>query len=241
METTATLPLAFMAGLLGSAHCLGMCGPFALLVGGSRDWRRNLVRQACYTSGRVFTYGVLGAIAGFGGLRLAKWGPLATWAPAALAIGAGLVLVYQGLKLAGLIPRRRTQVKEGGVCLSGSLLATFLRDTSFTGVFLAGLLTGLLPCGLVYGMLALAASTASLPAGMLLMALFGAGTAPAMMMAGLGAPLLSVRTRRRVFGLAAWCVLFAGVVSVARGVGYLPVHGEQGEAAGCPFCAQEAP
>ena len=67
------LPLVFVAGILGTAHCLGMCGPFALAIGaGASGWRGALGRQFAYTAGRVFTYGVLGAIAGYGGARLTQ-------------------------------------------------------------------------------------------------------------------------------------------------------------------------
>ena len=59
-------PLLVASGLLGSAHCLGMCGPFALAIGSrSSDWRDNMRRQACYSVGRIFTYAVLGAAAAF--------------------------------------------------------------------------------------------------------------------------------------------------------------------------------
>ena len=55
------LPLVLMSGLLGSAHCLGMCGGFALAIGGgATNVRSNLARQLVYTAGRVFTYMVFG-------------------------------------------------------------------------------------------------------------------------------------------------------------------------------------
>ena len=54
-------PLVVVAGLLGSSHCLGMCGPLALAVGaGTRDVRANLVRQLTYSAGRIATYAALG-------------------------------------------------------------------------------------------------------------------------------------------------------------------------------------
>ncbi len=78
-------------------------------------------------------------------------------------------------------------------------------------------MTGLLPCGLVYGFLALACSTASLPRGAATMAAFGLGTVPLMVLTGTGASLVSMVTRRRLLRFAAWCVVLTGIVSLARG------------------------
>jgi sulfite exporter TauE/SafE len=233
------LPLIFVAGILGTAHCLGMCGPFALLIGGvSRTWSGMLGRQLAYTTGRLFTYGVLGAAAGFCGARLAALVPTFINIPAALAISAGLFLTYQGLKAAGWLPASvglqwRLQPAAGS-CLASGFLGQFLRQPGASGVFLAGLFTGLLPCGLLYGMLALATSTHSVPLGAATMTVFGLGTAPAMILAGLSGRLVGLATRRRLFAAAAWCLILTGLVSVARGVSYMSISGQQ--PAGCPMC-----
>lgn len=234
------LPFVFVSGLLGSAHCLGMCGPFALAIG-SRDhtWQANFGRQSCYTVGRVFTYSFLGACAGWGGASLTRQSPVWVRVPAVLSIVAGLFLIYQGLNTAGAWPRWRrrspTSLAGSAPCLAAGFFASFLRSPSPRGVFLAGLLTGFLPCGLVYAFLTLAASSASLWQGAATMALFGLGTGPVMMMTGLGGHLLGLRWRQRMLTIAAWCVVVAGFVSIARGAGYLSLPGEQ--PAGCPFCA----
>ena len=84
-------PLLIMAGMLGSSHCVGMCGGFALTLGGSaRSPWNNLGRQAAYTAGRLFTYSTLGALAGFVGWRLTKLVPSGVHVAAVLAIVAGL-------------------------------------------------------------------------------------------------------------------------------------------------------
>jgi sulfite exporter TauE/SafE len=228
------LPLVFVAGLTGSAHCIGMCGPIAIaLAGGSRSWRHNLGRQFVYTLGRAFTYSVLGALAGFGGWRLARLAPMLTHTGAVLAILAGVVLVYQGLESAGVLPKRYFGSVQP--CLASDFLRSMLRLPGLRGVFLAGLFTGLIPCGLVYGFLALAVATANPWHGAGLMIAFGLGTAPAMLGVGCGGSLLSVLARRHVLQLAAWCVVLAGVISIARGTGYLPLHGADASA-GCPLC-----
>lgn len=228
------LPLLFLAGILGSSHCLGMCGPFALAVGSvSSHWRANLWRQLCYSAGRIFTYAVLGAAAGYCGLWFTKAWPGIVNIAAGLAIVAGLFLIYQGLVATGIL--RKRGVAEGAGCLSGSMLRSLLRARGTKEVFLAGLFTGLLPCGLLYGMLALATSTRDLGQGALLMIVFGLGTMPAMLTAGVGGSLLSATMRRRVYAVAAWCLVLTGVVSIARGAGYLELNGRP--APGCPMCA----
>jgi uncharacterized protein len=235
------LPLVFVAGILGTAHCLGMCGPFALAIGaGATGWRGALGRQMAYTTGRVFTYGVLGAIAGYGGARLTQSLPAIVNIPATLAIAAGILLIYQGLRSAGWLTfKSHSHPASGSLCLAGGILGQLLRQPGPSGVFLAGLFTGLLPCGLLYGMLALATSTHSLPLGAATMIVFGLGTAPAMILTGIGGRILGVATRQRLFAAAAWCLVLTGIMSVGRGMLHLSLDGQP--APGCPACESPSP
>ena len=227
-------PLLLGSGLLGSAHCLGMCGPFALALGAAAPSpRANLWRQGWYSLGRIFTYAVLGSGAAFLGGWLTEKLPGWLNVPAALAFVAGGFLVVQGLLATGLLPKRG--VSGAAVCPGASVFKALLGGRSTVDVFLAGLFTGLLPCGLLYGMLALAGSTGSVPLGAATMVVFGLGTVPAMVAAGLGGGLLGVATRRRVHAVAAWCLVLTGVVSISRGAGAIS-FGEE-PPAGCPFCA----
>ncbi len=238
------LPLLFVAGILGTAHCLGMCGPLALAIGsGSGGWGNAWTRQGVYTAGRIFTYGVLGAAAGYFGSRLDGSLPAIINVPAILAIAAGLLLIYQGLLATGcltpLLARLRFRGGAAHACVAGGLFAPFFRQRGMQGVFLAGLMTGLMPCGLLYGMLALATSHNSLVAGSLAMMVFGLGTAPAMMLAGLGGRVIGLAARRRLLLVAAGCLILTGMISVGRGMLYLSL--EDRPAAGCPACHITAP
>jgi uncharacterized protein len=228
------LPMIFLAGLLGASHCVGMCGGFVLTIGGAtRTWNGNLARQLVYTAGRVFTYIVLGATAGFGGWRLKQWSATIVNIPALLALAAGALLAYQGLLAAGVLRRRGVPARHRP-CLAGSFFASFLTNPTHPNVFLAGLFTGLLPCGLLYGMLALAASRDNLLAGALTMGVFGLGTAPIMLATGCGASLLSLTTRHKMFQAAAWCLFGTGVISLVRGCYFLWQFGDN--SGGCPWC-----
>ncbi|WP_165220879.1 sulfite exporter TauE/SafE family protein [Aquisphaera insulae] len=231
------LPLVFAAGLLGSAHCVGMCGGFALSIGvGARDVRSNLRRQLVYTAGRVATYGFLGVAAGFAGLWLGHRAGALVNVQACLSIAAGLFLACQGLMVLGLFPLVPRSIGGGGTaCLAGSFVGPFLSAPGLANVFLAGILTGFLPCGLVYGFLALSSSTGSVLHGLLTMAAFGLGTAPIMILTGAGGSLLSHASRRHLLRISAVCVLLTGIISVSRGVVFLH-HPETTAAESCPFC-----
>jgi len=228
------LPMIFMAGILGTAHCLGMCGPFALIIGGSaRGWLAAFIRQASYTAGRVFTYGTLGAAAGFCGTWVLKTWPAISNLPALLAIIAGTLLTYQGVRAADFFPKRAIG-PVATPCLAGGFFQHFLRQPGAQGVFLAGLFTGFLPCGLLYGMLALAMSTHSPLWGGLTMVVFGLGTAPAMILAGMSGRIIGLAARRRLLAAAAWCLVLTGAFSIARGVSFISTSGKP--TFGCPAC-----
>jgi sulfite exporter TauE/SafE len=236
------LPLVFLGGLLGSSHCVGMCGGLAVAIGGSAGLRRNFARQLVYSLGRIFTYAALGGGLGYAGLRLAEDLPAVIRAQGTLAIAAGVLLVAFGLIAAGVVPRRWRRVVGAGsnatvgpACLTGGLIGAFLRAPGWGSIFLAGVFTGFLPCGLVYGFLALACSTASFTAGLATMAAFGLGTVPLLVLTGTGVSLVSIVTRRRLLRAAAWCVVLAGLVSLARGALALTAETAAGPPP-CPAC-----
>jgi sulfite exporter TauE/SafE len=91
-----------------------------------------------------------------------------------------------------------------------------------------------MPCGLLYGILALAMSTHSVVLGAVTLFVFGMGTAPAMMIAGVSGRLMGLATRRWLYAVAAWCLILTGVVSVVRGVSFIAIADEP--IARCPLC-----
>src|SRR5258708_1053320 len=139
-------------------------------------------------------------------------------------------MLFQGLKSAGVLGRFLT-FKHRGACLTPGLFAGVLSARTELHVFLAGILNGLLPCGLVYAYLALATSTGSMLMGMLQMTTFGLGTLPIMVLTGCGASLFSLAGRRRLLRTAAWCVVLTGALSIARGYEFLV-----SPTGGCPAC-----
>lgn len=229
------LLLTFAGGLLGSAHCVGMCGGFVIALGSTAQRAVAVLhRQLAYSAGRICTYALGGAVVGHAGNELARALPGAVPAQAILAVLAGCLLVWQGIAGTGLVKRRGV---GAGRCLAAPLLASLLRGPGVTSAFLAGVFTGFLPCGLVYAYLAAAAGGGSAWAGAGRMALFGLGTSPALVLMGVGAGLFSLHARQRMLRAAAVCVILTGLVSIGRGVGYLPGGGWL-SAPGCPACAE---
>ena len=190
-----SLTAAALAGLVGSPHCMGMCGGFAVACGSGSD------RGSAWHLGRLSTYAILGAVAGTVGSAI----PGPGWIAAALS---AVLLVWFALALAGL-------VQEPRVRLPGlTRLAT--RGAGATGLggrFVFGMANGLLPCGLVYAALAVPMAAGDPLVGALSMVAFGLGTVPALvaMTLGLRATLLRDLRWRRVFAAG---VLLAGLASI---------------------------
>lgn len=235
------LPLIFLGGLLGSSHCIGMCGPLALALGvQSGRLQANLGRQLLFSAGRIFTYGFLGAMAGATGWWLAERPQTLVNVQSALSILAGVVLVWLGLATAGVLPRRigehwGGQWLSSASCAAAGWFKTLLTAPGAASALLAGVFTGFIPCGLVYAFVVYAASSGDVVRGWATMVAFGLGTVPLMVLAGCGGTLLSLAARTRVLRIAAWCVVATGLISVARGAGYLELVANAAPA-GCPFC-----
>lgn len=238
------LPLIFLSGLLGSVHCLGMCGGLAAAVGSrAATPRGNLARQAAFTLGRIGVYAGGGAMAGFGGARLATNYRWLIDVQAALAIVAGLLLLHEGLRALGFVVRRPLSV--GGLpCATAGRLRTLLAAPGAATALAGGVLTGFLPCGLVYAYLAVAASTGSIPRGAAVMIAMGLGTAPLMVAAGLGFHHLSLRWRRAALRMAGGAVVVVGLMSLARGgVAFAQrslAPASPAAAPACPLCTEQS-
>lgn len=236
------LPLVLVGGLLGSAHCVGMCGGFAFNIGlGSRGLGSNLCRQLLYTAGRIFTYSFFGIVAGYAGWWIAGRASLWINMQAILSLLAGVLLTGQSLIALGAVPRRywAKVAGSGSVCLAGTFVGPFLTSPRSLHVLVAGILTGFLPCGLVYGYLALASSSADIWEGLLTMGVFGVGTGPLMIVSGMGSSLISHASRRKFLTFSAICVGLTGLISIVRGILFIQLTPAP-EVVRCIFCGTPA-
>jgi sulfite exporter TauE/SafE len=213
-----------VAGLLGSLHCVGMCGGFVLALDrpGRARWRR-LGLQGAFHAGKTSTYVVLGLLVGLAGGALVG----AAWfrsAQAVLAVVAGSLMVLAGLQIAGLL----APWPAGSLFGPGSPYDRAVRAVSNarggTGAFAMGALTGCLPCPLVYSFLAAAlAAGGALPA-MGVMAVLGLASMPALLLVALAGARVGPAVRRRFVAAAGVVVAVLGVVTVLRGVAPGALH-----------------
>jgi hypothetical protein len=181
-----------LGGLLGSAHCVGMCGGFATACsrrpGGLPLWH----------CGRIGAYTALGALAGAAGIAL----PGPAWVPALLATA---LLTWFALMLAGWLPEPR--IGPAALVRLGSGLLGSPTGAAQLGF---GVVNGLLPCGLVYSALAMSVASRGALRGAGLMAAFGLGTVPLLSLGALGLRRIALASpaRRRAFAIL---VLATGV------------------------------
>jgi len=233
----AALVAVFVVGLLGGAHCIGMCGgivtALTVKMPGEKS-RRSL--QLAYHAGRISTYAAAGALAGGLGsavLLLGGFLPIQI----VLYVVAQLMLVALGLYLLG-VARYLDLFERAGRRLWRRLqpAASALFPVRTAGrAYGVGLLWGLLPCGLVYSVLVTALVTGSAASGALAMLAFGLGTLPSLLAAGAFLPALQ-RLRRAQFARQA-----AGGIIVAFGLLGLANAGELERLAANPFFCWTAP
>ena len=202
MDLSPVLAAAFGAGLLGSAHCLGMCGGISGLfaVGATvTSMKTQLPLAIAYNVGRVLSYAFLGvAVAALGGAAVGMVPSLA--GPVRLA--SGLLIIVIGLQVA-FNWRLLAPVEKVGAAIWNRLAPNakgLIPATNIASAVGLGLIWGWLPCGLVYGALLLAATTADPVGGGLVMVAFGLGTMPAMIATGLSASKLSAFMSRNRLG-----------------------------------------
>lgn len=207
---------AFLAGLAGGFHCIGMCGGIvaALSVSGcGAPFRPKFLSQLFYNVGRIFTYTLLGAAAGLIGssLDLTALKSASRW----FLVGADLFVVAIGLATAVSLPALNLASLEGkGARLPAAPVSRFLAAPSPLAALPLGMLLGLIPCGLVYAPLISAAASGSVLLGAATMAALGTGTLPVLLIFGTASSALSARLRsgmQRLTGIAVALVGAAGL------------------------------
>ncbi|MFA6979021.1 MAG: sulfite exporter TauE/SafE family protein [Ignavibacteriaceae bacterium] len=203
----------FIIGLLGSLHCVGMCGPIALalpIVGNSKI--ELIVSRLLYNLGRILTYTFFGLIFGLIGDRIQLFG-----LQQIVSIVLGSLII---LRL--IIPQQYSFIKITFIQKAvGRLKQEFSKMfgiNSMKSLFIIGLLNGFLPCGFVYVGIAGAIATGDALQGAGFMALFGLGTLPIMFAASLFSSVLSIKARlnfRRAIPVFSFII---GILFILRGL-----------------------
>ncbi|MCA9131925.1 MAG: sulfite exporter TauE/SafE family protein [Planctomycetales bacterium] len=223
------------ASLLGSLHCVGMCGPLAIWASGAGDGRSRsqmVLATSLYHIGRMLTYALAGLIAGAAG-QLVDIGGQALGLQLLAARVVGLLMVIFGLLRLGqllrqgVVARRQATWSPTQPSLMTRLLLR-LRPLVFRLPLAArglvtGLLTALLPCGWLYLFALVAAGTGSMLTGPLVMVAFWLGSVPALVGLVSGTQALAIRFRRLIPAAAALFLIVGGCYT-ASGRGFAKLN-----------------
>lgn len=224
---------ALLAGVLGGAHCLAMCGGFVTAMAGGAHSAGALTtpmfpartlawRQLAYNAGRITTYALLGAAAGGAGgalLSAADWLPLQR----TVYVVANLFLLALALAIASKRAGAAWLQGAGNALFAKALPAVrpLLQADSTVARYALGMIWGLVPCALTYSILPIAAFAGGAMPGAAVMLAFGIGTLPNLLAAGwllsragrwLKAPAFRLTAAALIAGFAAvglWRALFA--------------------------------
>ncbi|MFD2726820.1 sulfite exporter TauE/SafE family protein [Hyunsoonleella rubra] len=207
---------AFILGLLGSFHCVGMCGPIAFMLPVDRSNSLKKVSQiAIYHFGRLLSYSIIGLIFGFIGKSLYIFG---FQQQLSIAIGILMILVvlipqstFNRYNFSKPIYKMISKVK--------SALGTALKKKTMDTFLTIGFLNGFLPCGLVYMAVFGAMAVGSVARGSMYMAVFGIGTIPLMTTAIYLSNFLKGKTRQRIQNAIPVFVVIIGTLFILRGLG----------------------
>ncbi len=201
-------------GLASNVHCLGMCGPIAMILPLNRTNNWTILGGTLqYNLARTLTYGLWGLLIGMVGMTIQLFGIL-QW----LSIFAGLALVVFAWrkKLSGWFPRFSNPfgIQKG----IQSLMGKAVRSKSRWRLMAFGAINGLLPCGMVYVALlnALLAEHASTSA--LAMVAFGVGTLPMMIFVPFMSNKLGAATRQRLNRSIPYILTVVGILIAVRGM-----------------------
>jgi uncharacterized protein len=205
------LMTGFLIGLLGSFHCIGMCGPIALALPKSRSM---LLSRVMYNAGRIITYSILGLLFGLLGSRLEMFG-----LQRIISISLGIIILFAVITPASY--RINLSGKLGlykAIGILKAALGSMFKKHSIVSMAGIGMLNGLLPCGAVYigvtGSIAIGNSLES----MLFMAMFGLGTLPVMLGVSLLGGSITLNLRQRLTRLVPVVSIILAAIFILRGL-----------------------
>ena len=206
---------AIIFGLLGSFHCVGMCGPIAFMLPIDRKNKtKGFLQILSYHFGRLFSYSLIGLLFGFLGKSFYLFG---FQQQLSIIVGISMILIvvfpkyFSKVNFSKGISKLIFKVKNA----LGKELKKKRNDTFFT----IGFLNGFLPCGLVYMAVFGALATTNAFSGSLYMLLFGLGTIPLMTSVVYLGNFTKGNLRKNIQKAIPIVVVFIGVLFVLRGLG----------------------
>ncbi len=221
------ISMAFVTGLLGTGHCIGMCGglvsALALSEAGQKGgWFFHLL----YNAGRITTYTFIGAIVGWLGSALAYTDKFKTLTRS-LLVGSDIFVILVGLGTAGLFGWLNAAKLDfpGPMQLMTAATGQLRKLPPALAALPLGLLFGFIPCGYLYAVAITAAQSASVTTGALMLLAFGLGTAPSLFFFGSAAHWLSGKARTWMLRIAGLVVAGMGIVNLLKHLRMMGVIG----------------
>ncbi len=202
-------------GLIGSLHCIGMCGPIAVALPlGQRSLFDRTIGGLIYNLGRTLTYGVMGFLFGLLGKGIEMAG-FQQWASILLGVVMILSVFFPFLF--------KDQFGNAGFGngISGKIvsrLRVLFGNHSKRNLLVIGLLNGLLPCGLVYVAIAGAINTNDVLAGILFMVAFGLGTIPLLLAVSLLGNMVGAKLKNKLNKIIPVFIVILGIIFILRGM-----------------------
>lgn len=207
---------AFIFGLISSFHCIGMCGPIAIMLPVDRSNQAKKVTQIIsYHLGRLTAYGTIGLLFGILGKGFYLAGVQQNLS---LFIGIAMIMVL-------LIPEKIVAQYNFSkpvfklISKVKSALGSQFKKKSYKSLFTIGLLNGFLPCGMVYVALFGAIAMQSALFGTYYMLLFGLGTVPMMSSVVYLNSLMTISFRNRIQKIIPYVGVVIGILFILRGLG----------------------
>jgi len=201
-------------GMVSSFHCVGMCGPIAFsLPVQYLPVPQKVIGILLYNAGRVITYSILGLCFGFIG-RQVYLGGFTQWFSIILGVLI-LIIVLQSMlnkKFLHLNFLDKTNIKLQ------QFIGKYIQQKQLYGMFLIGAANGLLPCGMVYFAIAAALASGSIIGGVVLMASFGIGTMPLMILLSYFGFMIKISVRNTMKKMVPYFVAAMAVLLILRGM-----------------------
>lgn len=217
MEGTLIIS-ALTLGLVSSIHCVGMCGPIAFSLGISQKSSGNKsifhLKNLTYQLGRIFTYTLLGILAGIIG---AGFSVVGVQKYVSIVVGI-LMILYAIIPQKTMLKVERFASATSALAKLKSALATFIKKRNYLSLFVTGLLNGLLPCGAVYIALIAAIASGGIFHSMVFMFLYGLGTLPLMFFSVYLGAIINARLRNKIVKTLPYVIAFVGVLFILRGL-----------------------
>ena len=210
--------MAFVTGLLGTGHCIGMCGGLVSALSLSEAGRQGgWFFHLLYNLGRISTYTFIGAVVGWLGSALAYTDRF-KMVTRSLLIGSDVFVILVGLGTAGLFAWLNvSKLDFPGPMKAVTVAVVGLRRLPpAISALPLGLLFGFIPCGYLYAVAITAAQSASVATGALMLFAFGLGTAPSLLLFGGAAHWLSGRARTWMLRIAGLVVTGMGVINLIK-------------------------